>query len=305
MSGRRDSERRDRRDSDRRVSDPNVPGGKNTKKKGGRDNTGDRAGGLKTLSDLDSFSSFSAIGSEDDNDDDDEESAAIPTCKRKDYRSAEWIAGRERNSQKKKKRRAEQRAMEADPDYWEVEEEVSDLEDDLAGTGENQKNTKVKLDNNCMPQWMTDSGKIAISKFNLEPEKGVKREDVVQLLGSKAKQMREDDIERVIRWFTQLKFLTHGFMRERITEEILKNSDDLGLGWNKIKDLQDAWANSTNLEQTAETLVGIVEGVFFSKRRGLGALNWQEELEVEFMAKYDLVYSDEEKKMKKRGALQN
>ena len=155
--------------------------------------------------------------------------------------------------------------MEADPDYWEVGEEVSDLED--AGMGENPKNTKETIDNSCMSQWMTESGKIAISKFNLEPEKGVKREDVVQLLGSKAKQMTEDDIERVIRWVTQLKFLTHGFMKERITEEILNNSDNLGLGWTKIKDLQEAWANLTNLEQTAKTLVGIVEGVFFFKTK--------------------------------------
>ena len=47
----------------------------------------------------------------------------------------------------------------------------------------------------------------------------------------------------------------------------------------------------------------MVEGGFFGKRKGLGQLTWQQELENEFMEKCGLVYFDDEKKMKRVGCI--
>jgi hypothetical protein len=220
------------------------------------------------------------------------------------YLSKEWKLQKERNEIQRKKKKEEARLAQEDSDYVD-DEELEGEELDILEDVKNEREYLEPLDNTLMAMWKTDEGKVSMSKYNYDTERTITKESVEKVLGSKAKQLKEDDLLKVIKWFELLKKNARNFMRDRVVEEIMRNAgaDHLGLGWTRLKDLQDAWDNPEGLEETAKTLHHILTSGFFAKRKGLGALKWQEELEKEFMEKNDLVYPLDERQLKRAGCL--
>jgi hypothetical protein len=243
-----------------------------------------------------------------DSDDDDYDDGKVPTVeKRSFYRGPVWERIQASRNKEILKIRKKQKEMEEDPDYLEEEDEwhenESALELDAEG-GKKRYRAKKELDSQCM--WKDKDGKVAITKFAYNPERSVDSNDVVQILGAKALSLSNDDIDKVIEWFMQLKVNAGNYMRDRIIEEIIINARKENLGFDRLSDLADAWAQDMTgeeREKMGETLERLQKTGFFSSTKGVGTVGWQQILEKEFMDKNGLVYLEDEANVKKLGCL--
>jgi hypothetical protein len=300
--------------SDWSKGDSSSGGSTNGKKEqGGKKVTApSRAAGKKAVEKGKVVDSSSSSGSETELEEALKATIDVKQRARKLYRSKVWRRQQEALRKKRLKQKKKEKKEMEDSDYdeereGEVGEEENLLFEEEDGDGEQSKALEP-LNNDCMEMWKNSQGKVAISKFHYDVEKSIKRDNVEKILGSKGKQLKEEELDKVVVWFDLLKKHCSRFMKTRILEEIMKNAASdtlgLGLGWTRMRDLQDAWAIEDGLDKTAEAIYKVMSSGFFEKRKGLGALEWQEELSDEFMEKYDLVYLEEEKALKRKGCIE-
>jgi hypothetical protein len=151
------------------------------------------------------------------------------------------------------------------------------------------------LNNACMAK--NERGKVEISKLAFKPEKILKDADFSGLMGVDGMWLAREKREVVKAWFERLKEVTGHYCRERVRNEVIKNSTSFGFGWVVIQDIQDAWARA--LDHETRVVVGkkimrcLSEG-YFSDRNVSWKVSWKYALEREVLEKYDLAYLPEE-----------
>ena len=136
------------------------------------------------------------------------------------------------------------------------------------------------------------NGKVEISRFAYDPELKVTSANIVQILGSLAVRMTEEQKKKAVIWFRNLKIKVGIFCRDRIMDEILKNCKAKGLPLNTSKDLQNLWLNAdtgVKREEAADAINDAMEVGYF-KTSSKSKTNWKYPMEAEVMENFKLEY---------------
>jgi hypothetical protein len=250
--------------------------------------------------------------SEANNSDEDDEKVVRLGRRPKPLSRHEW----EERHKQKKRLREQRKKEEEDPNYESDSENSTKLTvvgkenkvsvDDIKQKSNSQRvRTAKELNNDCM--WKDKDGKIAIAKLSYDPETRVTDDKCIQVIGSKALQLTDQQKEEVCEWFRQLKKNALDYGKKRYCEEILANAATENLGITTLEGLQDVWANATTdkeRESAGETLTRLWSSGYFAKGRGIqNNGGWKFVMEKEMMEKFGLTYLSEDAQSKTIGCL--
>ena len=135
-------------------------------------------------------------------------------------------------------------------------------------------------------------GKVEISRYAYDPEAKVTSANVVQILGSQAVRMSDQEKRKAVKWFRNLKMMVGIFCRDRIIEETVTNCRKKKLAFKSLEDLQNLWLNADSdkkRQEAAEVINDAMDEGYF-KTSSKSKTAWKFDLEKEVFEKFDLEY---------------
>ena len=153
----------------------------------------------------------------------------------------------------KKKKEVRERQDNLDRNY-DPNQEEDNVSDEPLGSEvdveqeEELEQEEEEVTDDCMKK--DRDGYVLISRYLYDPGSGLTKEAVSMVMENATAD--EKIIETRQKWTNRFRKHCGDWNRDRVIEKILENSDDLGLEYDTIEDIQDEWEGATTEEKRQE-----------------------------------------------------